>query len=603
MTRIAPRTLVSARTLPMGVLALAVLAAAAPAFSQQQIQGQRIGGAANQGSRIQGGVNRVPSGSGNALGDGSGMGGQTFNWSRGAGSGRAMGSGNALDANNQVGSGGSNNAQTPVDYNARNLVVTNSVPGGRGFRGSVGYTADTDFRGRTGSDSSYRFRADSAMSNPAFVSSIASRDRFQVAQGLGVFEFRRDTTPMGNAERQAIAMGTDSRLRLDRVNADMAFGRMNWEMGEDRTIARGEAGDGQPVRYIVSPLRGLQSESLTDPIVQSGLGLYEQARARADVRAGLTTAEEYLRDTGRNLGATMRVEAQQLGTSLGSETRVQNAKMVPKTYFDLVEEIEKRAEIKTGLKGGGLEAVREQIGGLGKTTPEMTPGTTPGTPGTSIGERESTTLPGQPTPDPNRPSSELQVPDGGEAQREAKRIEERGKLLPVPEMAEILRHGRTIDQLGTSERRRVDDLVRQGEEALRNGEYFQAERRFNQAESVASGNPLVEVGIAHAQIGAGLYLSAGLTLRNLFTESPELIDARYDAKLLPTGDRLTAAVKMLRERILRGDDAPGYGLVLAYIGHQTNDRALVGEGLTAVTGSAELDAQRALLEGVWTPKQ
>jgi len=437
------------------------------------------------------------------------------------------------------------------------------------------------------------------MSNPAFVSSIASRDRFQVAQGLGVFEFRRDTTPMGNAERQAIAMGTDSRLRLDRVNADMAFGRMNWEMGEDRTIARGEAGDGQPVRYIVSPLRGLQSESLTDPIVQSGLGLYEQARARADVRAGLTTAEEYLRDTGRNLGATMRVEAQQLGTSLGSETRVQNAKMVPKTYFDLVEEIEKRAEIKTGLKGGGLEAVREQIGGLGKTTPE----TTPGIPGTSIGERESTTLPGQPTPDPNRPSSELQVPDGGEAQREAKRIEERGKLLPVPEMAEILRHGRTIDQLGTSERRRVDDLVRQGEEALRNGEYFQAERRFNQAQSVATGNPLVEVGIAHAQIGAGLYLSAGLTLRNLFTESPELIDARYDAKLLPTGDRLTAAVKILRERILRGDDAPGYGLVLAYIGHQTNDRALVSEGLTAVTGSAELDAQRALLEGVWTPKQ
>lgn len=599
MTRIAPLTLVSARTLPMGVLALAVLAAAAPAFSQQQIQGQRIGGAANQGSRIQGGVNRVPSGSGNALGDGSGMGGQTFNWSRGAGAGRAMGSGNALDANNQVGSGGSNNAQTPVDYNARNLVVTSSVPGGRGFRGSVGYTADTDFRGRTGSDSSYRFRADSAMSNPAFVSSIASRDRFQVAQGLGVFEFRRDTTPMGNAERQAIAMGTDSRLRLDRVNADMAFGRMNWEMGEDRTIARGEAGDGQPVRYIVSPLRGLQSESLTDPIVQSGLGLYEQARARADVRAGLTTAEEYLRDTGRNLGATMRVEAQQLGTSLGSETRVQNAKMVPKTYFDLVEEIEKRAEIKTGLKGGGLEAVREQIGGLGKTTPE----TTPGIPGTSIGERESTTLPGQPTPDPNRPSSELQVPDGGEAQREAKRIEERGKLLPVPEMAEILRHGRTIDQLGTSERRRVDDLVRQGEEALRNGEYFQAERRFNQAQSVATGNPLVEVGIAHAQIGAGLYLSAGLTLRNLFTESPELIDARYDAKLLPTGDRLTAAVKILRERILRGDDAPGYGLVLAYIGHQTNDRALVSEGLTAVTGSAELDAQRALLEGVWTPKQ
>ncbi|MFM7259013.1 MAG: hypothetical protein ACKO3W_00275 [bacterium] len=590
--------------LPTGALVLAVLAAAAPTFAQQQIQqqqiqGQRIGAPANQGSRIQGGVNRVPTGSGNALGDGSGMGGQTFNWSRGAGAGRAMGSGNALDANNQVGSGGSNNSQTPVDYNARNLVITNSVPGGRGFRGSVGYTADTDFRGRTGSDSSYRFRADSAMSNPAFVSSMASRDRFLVAQGLGVFEFRRDTTPVGMAERQAAAMGNESRLRLDRLNADMSFGRMNWELGEDRTVARGTSQDGQAVRYIVSPLRGLQSESLADPIVQSGLGLYEQARARADMRAGLTTADDYLRDLGRNLGGSMRVEAQQLGTSLGNETRVQNAKMVPKTYFDLVEELDKRAETKTGVKGGGLAEVREQVGGLGKKPATQTPGAT----GTRVGEGESPALPGEPTTEPNKPSSELQVPDGGEAEREAKRIEERGKLLPVPEMAEILRHGKTFDQLGTGERRRVDDLVRQGEEALRKGEYFQAERRFNQAESVASGNPLVEVGIAHAQIGAGLYLSAGLTLRNLFTSSPELIDARYDAKLLPTGERLTAGVKLLRERILRGDDAPGYGLVLAYIGHQTSDRALVTEGLTAIVGSSELDAQRALLEAVWAPKQ
>jgi hypothetical protein len=586
-----------------GMLVAAMLAIETPLFAQQQIQPQRIGGTANQGSRIQGGVNRVPSGSGNALGDGSGMGGQTFNWSRGAGAGRSMGSGNALDANSQVGSGGSNNAQTPVDYNARNLIVTNSVPGGRGFRGSVGYTADTDFRARTGSDASYRFRADSAMSNPAFVGSIASRDRFQIAQGLGVFEFRRDTTPVGQAERQAAAMGNDSRLRLDRVNADMSFGRMNWELGEDRTIARGQGQDGQAVRYIVSPLRGLQSESLADPVVKSGLGLYEQARARADMNAGLTTAEDYLRGADPNLGTSMRVEGQRFGESLGAESRVQNAKMVPKTYFDLVEELEKRAEEKTGVKGGGLENVREQIDGIGK--PKTSTQGAPGLPGDTIGDRETNALPGQQPTDPNtpsKPSAELTVPDGGEALREEKRIEERGKLLPVPEMAEILRHGRTFDQLGTSERRRVDDLVRQGEDALRKGEYFQAERRFTQAQSVASGNPLVEVGIAHAQIGAGLYLSAGLTLRNLFTANPELIDARYDAKLLPTGDRLTAGVRLMRERILRGDDAPGYGLVLAYIGHQQGDRGLVNEGLAAITGSAELDGQRALLEGVWAPK-
>jgi hypothetical protein len=55
----------------------------------------------------------------------------------------------------------------------------------------------------------------------------------------------------------------------------------------------------------------------------------------------------------------------------------------------------------------------------------------------------------------------------------------------------------------------------------------------------------------------------------------------------------------MRERINRGDDAPGYGLVLAYIGHQTGDRALVEEGLAVITGNAELDAQGELLKGVW----
>lgn len=601
------RASASPRQLPAGVLAFAVasavLCAVGPietALAQQQIQPQRIGGTANQasgqgsglqGSRIQGGVNNVPAGSGNRLGDGSGMGGQTFDWSRGGGSGRAMGSGNALDRNNQVGSGGSNNAATPVDYNARNLVVTNSVPGGRGFRGSVGYTADTDFRASTGSDALYRYRADSAMSNPAFISSTLAKDRFQVAQGLGVYEFRRASTPLSLTDQLNAGRLPDSRVRLDRANAQMAFGRMNWDLGEDRVIAKGEAANGDAIRYIVSPLRGLQAESLADPIVRSGLGVYEQARARADVRSGLTTAEEYLKSMGSNFGGATRIDAQIAGRQLGDSLRVQNARMMPKTYFDLVEDLEKRAAEKTGAKGGGLEAVREQIGEFG-TKPTTGDGALPGRPGS---ETPATT---KPTTDP-RTSKDLKVPEGTEGDREKELVEERGKLLPVPEMAEILRHGRKFSQLGTDEKRRVDELVRQGEDALRAGEYFQAERRFQQAQTIASDNPLVEVGVAHAQLGAGLYLSAGLTLRNLFTANPELIDATYDAKLLPTGERLGDAVRLMRERINRGDDAPGYGLVLAYIGHQTGDRALVEEGLAAIMGNAEHDAQRELLKGVW----
>jgi hypothetical protein len=191
------------------------------------------------------------------------------------------------------------------------------------------------------------------------------------------------------------------------------------------------------------------------------------------------------------------------------------------------------------------------------------------------------------------------VPRGGEAEREAERVKQRGALLSVEDAALVLRHGKKIDSLSRDDRRRVDELARQGEAALREGDYFRAERRFEQARMLASDNPLAEVGIAHAQLGAGLYLSASLSLRNLFMAFPELIDARYDRELFPATERLDRAIETMRERMKRGDEVAGYGLILAYIGHQTGDRALIEEGLAGISGTEKLDASRKLLEAVW----
>ena len=209
------------------VLATASIAAlvAADASAQTQVQGTRVGTQVGGGGSRSGGY-RMPSGvqvgRGQSLGDGNALGGQTFSWYRGAGSGQKMGAGNLLDSNTQLGSGGANAGSVPVDFNARNLLETGSVPGGRGFRGSVGYTADTDFRAPTGSDNTYAFRADSAFSNPVFSSSAVARDRFLVAQGLGVFEFRRDSTPMSASEMRAVR--TRPPARFTSANAKPAEG-------------------------------------------------------------------------------------------------------------------------------------------------------------------------------------------------------------------------------------------------------------------------------------------------------------------------------------------------------------------------------------------
>jgi hypothetical protein len=166
-------------------------------------------------------------------------------------------------------------------------------------------------------------------------------------------------------------------------------------------------------------------------------------------------------------------------------------------------------------------------------------------------------------------------------------------------MAEVLRHGKTVTTLGRADKRRVDELTSLGEAALKSGDYFAAERRFLQAQDYRTGNPLIEVGMAHAQLGGGLYLSASLTLRNLLRTHPELADTRYDRALLPTTKRLDDAVKLIRERIAAGEDRPNYGFLLAYIGHQTGERALVEEGLAQFSGNESLDTYGALLRGIW----
>jgi len=581
----------------VGSLAFAVASAAS---GQTQVQGGRVGtqvGGTRMGGPSTGGGLADPtlSGRGQGLGDGNALGGQTFRWSQTTGAGRAAGSGNILDANTQLGSGGANAGSIPVDYSARNLLVTGSVPGGRGFRGSVGYTADKDFAARTGSDDLYAFRADSAFSNPGFASSPFARDRFLVAQGLGVFEYRRESTPSTVDNAAVLRDQPESRLRLDRANAQMSFGRGNWEINADRTIATTTSTRNEPLRYVISPLRGLQIENMTDPLTRGGLSLYERARARQDIATGLTTIDEYKRvRTGMGLEPTdpRRVDRRLRPETEADRLKVDATKVMPKAYLDILDAV--NAEQKPAAAGAeGEQDMRSPLDKVRETLEPLRP----------------QQKPAAANPDATKPavggagSESLVSPDGtprsGEAGRESDREKRRGALLSIDEAARILRHQKVVTELGREDKRRVDELVKQGEAALREGDYFRAERRFEQAQGLAADNPLTDAGIAHAQLGAGLYLSASLTLRNLFTSFPELIDARYDRALLPAQDRLDTATAIMRQRMQRGDDVAGYGLILAYIGHQTANRALVEEGLAGIAGNEKLDTTRKLLEGVW----
>jgi len=89
----------------------------------------------------------------------------------------------------------------------------------------------------------------------------------------------------------------------------------------------------------------------------------------------------------------------------------------------------------------------------------------------------------------------------------------------IEDIGAALRHGERISRFSGQQQTRFDELVQLGELELKKNNFFDAERRFNQALQFIPGHPLATAGLAHAKIGAGLYLSAGYVLQSLLTLS------------------------------------------------------------------------------------
>jgi hypothetical protein len=154
-----------------------------------------------------------------------------------------------------------------------------------------------------------------------------------------------------------------------------------------------------------------------------------------------------------------------------------------------------------------------------------------------------------------------------------------------------------------------------GEKLLGEERYFDAEERFALALSIKPGDVNAQAARIHAQMGAGLYLSAAFNLRSLLTANPEVAAIRFTGATVPNAERLASLAADLRGKIAvadarKEDPLASDGLMLAYIGHQVQNTVLVREGLDVMkrgtrskaeqaTVTADQSALLELLETVW----
>lgn len=598
-----PRNLIMACiTLVVGAIQLE----AAP----QRMDGKRLGG-----QRIGGQVGGNPAGQ--ALGDPRG------NMPDGQLGRDALGSGDALDNNLRVGSGGRNGyspraaAFSYQAIQARNLVVTNNVAGGRGFRsdpgylGGVGYLAPRDFRGAVGGDATYGFERDSSLGSLDFLMSDRRMDPYDAAKS-GEFQYRRDFTSLPEIDSGFGAQRIDdSQIRLDRANSAMTSGTLLTTAAapEDAEIVRDA--QGRQFHQIHSSVEGIKVRGLNEGIPVDSI--YERAMGNSDrdavsVRPFRSPWED---EDGNRIKPDEQLQgrvAGGIGNGNSYDSIVRRVEANYKGRADVNVDSSGELSLRDRRKQVEARISRPRIGTLEDARPSDSSGSfqgfsrPEGDPEAGIGPDFRRSTVGLPLDESEEgePSSTSDASglasDSSDAESKSAR-----NLRSPEELYDIYQHRTVVDGVGDEQLSdRAMELVDQAGGYMAKGRYARATDRLKDALRYAPGNPLIEAALANAQIGFGAFFSAELTLARLFRNHFEVAGAVFDGEdLIPNRTNLLLNAADLRELIANrkreGSRASGgLGLVLAYIGWQVDDRTMIREGLDTMKGSR----REGLVEGL-----
>ncbi|MAO20093.1 MAG: hypothetical protein CMJ35_12255 [Phycisphaerae bacterium] len=575
-----------------------------------------------------------------------------------AGAQDALGNGQALDANPGA-YGTANAARTSLadELRFRNSIATGNAPGGLSFRGDLGYRAAGEFTGELGSDSLFAFRRDSLYSGLAGMGirgTDALQYQFALTTGstpprnlMGSLSYSRDDMySSGSAFGGRGGTQSDQTLTINREQSDLdprgqalstyinlsaseggsMMGTLRSSSTYDTTSSMQpslmsvytQGIDNKPVGLIASPLLGITPTSLVDPREEIPNPLVSRpdgpesteadpTRPGAMPTTRVSTSYDELVQEMRERVQTMREEQGDASISID-----------PNETNDawLVRQME---EIRNQLYGTPPQNTEQQEGqeGQDQTDPNAQPANEEG----DDTEGENTQPPIVSIPE---------LPDDPIANR----IEESKEKLSLtnesfelvdptevaidPKTREMLRGNAAneVEQLldpGAQSRDLYSEHIIAGQRLISSGRYFDAEERFTHALSIKPRDVVAQQGRLHAQIGAGMLLSASVNLQALYSAHPELITTRYAEGVLPSNERVDILKVQLAERAgiiepkirtraIEGDRVRvSAGMLLAYLSYQSKDQENIESGLQVVRelGSDSDRRFASLLAQLW----
>ena len=520
----------------------------------------------------------------NALGDGTGL-------------------ANPLDVYQRQFNSESRTDQFRREIQFQNAIVTGRAAGGLSFRGDAGYGSALEFRGELGSDVTYAFRRDSAISGLAAQgvsgtdalrfqfalstgsaapagytgSGIVARDPSRIVLPASAFPARplgdsadpMRSIPLGERTYQELAAAGET-LRAEARDLRSVSGLVGQRSLNPATVQTVDLGLGrQSYDVVASPAAGVRMRPIDSPLVLGGMRPESTALRTAETSPGMLSAIN--RQIVRRPADPLRPVVDATNSAGTDPAQADQAATDPAVSDPLNPTI---PGVPNPIMPDPLDP---------NTDPNADPNTEPADTGLLTQGRLSTIR-------------EMLSIDGGGPLDEGDLFLSDLEIEPlrgVPRVEALVERkaGLEADAAYVLHMARAQSL-------LTEGRYFDAEERFVTALSIRPNDPTAMIGRVHAQMGGGLLRSASANLLETFTRFPELVGVRYATNLLPSAERL----ELLLKELGFAADLPqaSIGLMRAYVGYQSDNQPLLLDGLEQLrSGSRSELALAKLLGQVW----
>lgn len=530
--------------------------------------------------------------------------------------------GRALDANKRIGDDGRNDLSSAYRSEIRatpNQIVTGNVAGLYGFRGNVGYREASEFRGSIASRQSDLFvrRSSGGYSGYGgsstggnYPTAFYSKSRvsepppnyMREAFGLGSY------VPNPNASRSTNSYGpVDSVVRYDATSSRGYFDQVGSLPPPSNLVLPAPAGSSDGSYISATPLTGIQQYKPGQPLSndQSFAGQNNIPRTANGVRLNDTQIrqmQDELRSStpgARQFGSQQSSDntndsgnapnangATPIGKPIGSplgqpKDATATAQQSTRYLFNLPpeEQSAQYAKMRQQLttvnqdkSKSDEEAFRQYQQAKKKGTLDTTlkPGA-PGTPGAQDPNAAPSGQPGAPGADQPgaRPGLLPEPRSGDKGKADAGAADSKASPPRIPIKVDSLASG--ITGKGLSE------LMSDAEAKMQDGKFAAAIDRYESAGQVAPNNPLIALGRANAELGAGYYSRAEAHLRQAFGGDHALLMGQYNLQKFMGEDRLRYLTKDLKDIANREKTESRPVFLLAYVAYNTgNERMAAG---------------------------